>query len=75
MQLSVLSPGARAEPRLVGVLALSAQPVVEALSGAACLGSMLVTMETAQPGMEPFLSSRPHEGEGPGEDAVEDGVS
>lgn len=41
---------------LMGVLALSAQSVVEALAGAALhphLGRLLVSMETAQSGLEP----------------------
>lgn len=40
----------------MGVLALSAQSVVEALAGAALhprLGSLLVSMETTQSGLEP----------------------
>lgn len=35
------------------VLGLSTQSVVEALSGAACLSYLLVSMKTTQPGLEP----------------------
>lgn len=40
----------------MGVLALSAQSVIEALAGAAlkpCLRRLLVYMKTTQPGLEP----------------------
>ncbi len=41
----------------MGVLALSAQPVVETLAGASLqprLRRLLVSMETTQPGLEPL---------------------
>lgn len=45
----------------MGVLALSAQSVVEALTGAALqprLRRLLVSMETTQPGLEPWQTQR-----------------